>query len=108
MADEMRRRAARADSADAGGGCKEAHNFASKFLEAGLEDSTPGGGNGRPETIDGGLLDVVPLEAHLRWSARVLARARLDCRLNLLPEARLRAQRDITSRLSHDDPKERT
>jgi hypothetical protein len=53
-----RSRAASADKAEAGGGCREAHSLTSNVAEAGFEDRPSGGGNGRVETRDGGLVTI--------------------------------------------------
>ncbi len=51
------RRAASADRAESGGGCREAHTLASNVAGARLDESPSGGGKGLVETTDGGFLN---------------------------------------------------
>jgi hypothetical protein len=100
----IRRRAASADKAEVGGGCREAQTLASKAAPVRLDESPSGGGKERVEAMDGGLVEV--LATHLREGASTRGESCFGSRVRWLREARVRAQRDIPSRF--DRPRDLT
>jgi hypothetical protein len=95
----IRRRAASADKAEGGGGCREAQTLASKAAPVRLDERPSGGGKERVEAIEGGLVEV--LATHRRGSTSTREESVFGSTEHWLRETRPRAQRDISSRFAN-------